>query len=544
MRIALAQVNPTIGDFAGNFRLISEAALQARERGCELVVFPEMVTTGYPPRDLLEERFFVQRNLEGLARLVGSLRGIGVLLGYVERRQPGRPGRRLHNAALLFEDGKVLARARKALLPTYDVFDEARYFEPGRRLTSVSFHGLTLGLTICEDIWGEYEFSGQSLYRQDPVERLARRGVNLLINISASPYHLGKRELRHGLISRIARRHGFPVIYVNQVGGNDELIFDGNSLAVTAEGEPAAWAADFAPDLIVFDTEAAAGERHQVSGSPEEELARALTLGVRDYARKCGFSGALVGLSGGVDSSLVAALAVRALGRENVVGVLMPSPYTSRQSIEDATALAAGLAIRTLSVPITGIFSAYLEELAPAFAGRAADTAEENIQARVRGNLLMALSNKFGHLLLSTGNKSEIAVGYCTLYGDMSGGLAVISDVPKTMVYRLARHLNREREVIPAPVLVRPPTAELRPGQTDQESLPPYEVLDPILKFYVEERLSPAEIAARGFDLGLVEEVVARVRRNEYKRWQAPPGLKVTTKAFGLGRRYPIAQAT
>jgi NAD+ synthetase len=346
------------------------------------------------------------------------------------------------------------------------------------------------------------------------------------------------------VVGRIAREHGFPVIYVNQVGGNDELIFDGNSVAVSPAGEPVAWAAAFAPDLIVYDTEAGSGDRRPVPTSEEEELLAALTLGLRDYARKCGFKSVLLGLSGGVDSSLVAALAVRALGPENVLGVLMPSPYTSRASVEDAAELAANLGLRTLSIPITGIFAAYLDALAPAFTGRAPDTTEENIQARIRGNLLMALSNKFGHLLLTTGNKSETAVGYCTLYGDMSGGLAAVSDVPKTMVYRLARYINREREVIPARVLTKAPSAELRPGQTDQESLPPYEVLDPILRLYVEERLSPAEIAAQGFDLALVEEVVARVRRNEYKRWQSPPGLKVTTKAFGLGRRYPIAQAT
>jgi NAD+ synthetase len=543
MKIALAQVNPTIGDFAGNFRLIEEAAQRAKGLGCGLVVFPELVTTGYPPRDLLEEPWFVERSLEGLSRLTRSVRGIGVVLGYVEGRNSDS-GRRLHNSAILFEDGRVLARARKLLLPTYDVFDEERYFEPGRRPTAVLYKGLRLGLTICEDIWGEWESAGRRLYRADPVERLGRQGLDLLLNVSASPYFLGKNTLRQGVMGRIAREHGFTVIYVNQVGGNDELIFDGNSVAVSPTGEPVAWAAAFAPDLIVYDTEAGSGDRRSVPASEEEELACALTLGLRDYARKCGFRSVLLGLSGGVDSSLVAALAVRALGPENVLGVLMPSPYTSRASVEDAAELAANLGLRTLSIPITGIFAAYLDALAPAFTGRAPDTTEENIQARIRGNLLMALSNKFGHLLLTTGNKSEMAVGYCTLYGDMSGGLAAVSDVPKTMVYRLARYINREREVIPARVFTKAPSAELRAGQTDQESLPPYEVLDPILRLYVEERLSPAEIAAQGFDLALVEEVVAQVRRNEYKRWQSPPGLKVTTKAFGLGRRYPIAQAT
>ncbi|MFH0810045.1 MAG: NAD+ synthase [Pseudomonadota bacterium] len=543
MKIALAQINPTIGDFSGNFRLIAEGIDQARGLGCQLVVFPEMATTGYPPRDLLEERFFVRQNLEGLKRLISSARGIGVVLGYVDTHA-GR-GRPLHNAAMLFEDGKVLARTRKMLLPTYDVFDEPRYFEPGRRPVAFTFRGLRLGLTICEDIWGEQEFSGQRLYRRDPVRRLAGRGVEVLINISASPYHLGKRAARREVLSQTARHHGFPVIYVNQVGGNDELIFDGNSLAMGADGRAVAHAADFAPDLVVFDTDTGTGDMRQVfSPSPDEELRRALVLGLRDYARKCGFSSAVLGLSGGVDSSLVASLAVSALSAANVTGVLMPSPYTSGQSIRDATALAANLGIRTLTIPITTVFSTYLDALAPAFAGRAPDTTEENIQARIRGNLLMALSNKHGHLLLSTGNKSELAVGYCTLYGDMSGGLAVISDVPKTLVYRLAHHLNDGGEVIPAPVLTRPPTAELRPGQTDQESLPPYEILDPILRLYVEERLGPAEIASQGYDLGLVEEIVARVRRNEYKRWQAAPGLKVTSKAFGYGRRYPIAQAT
>lgn len=543
MKIALAQLNFTIGDFADNFAAMAAAINQAKERGCQLVVFPELAATGYPPRDLLEERWFVEESLASLGRLIEQTRGIGVVLGYVERLN-GHQGRRLANGAMLFENGRVLARTRKILLPSYDVFDEERYFEPGRRVCAVSYRGLRLGLTICEDIWGEWEVQGRRLYRADPVERLARRGIDLLINISSSPYHLGKRRLRQELIAALCRRHGFPCLYVNQVGGNDELVFDGNSVVMAADGRPAAWAADFAPDLVVYDTATGEGERREVAGSEEEELVGALTLGLRDYARKCGFRSACLGLSGGVDSSLVAALAVRALGRENVLGVLMPSPYTSRASIEDAQLLAQGLGIETLSIPINGIFATYLDALAPAFRGLAPDATEENIQARIRGNLLMALSNKFGHLLLSTGNKSELSVGYCTLYGDMSGGLAVISDVPKTMVYRLARHVNRELAVIPERVFTKPPSAELRAGQTDQESLPPYELLDPILRLHVEERLSPAEIAAEGFDMALVEEVVARVRRNEYKRWQAPPGLKVTSKAFGLGRRYPIAQAT
>jgi len=543
MKVALAQINPTIGDFAGNFRLITEAIDQAKAAGCDLAVFPELATTGYPPRDLLEERWFVQQNLDGLKRLIDSTRGIAVALGYVERRRVRHHGRRLHNGLILFEDGRILARARKMLLPTYDVFDEARYFEPGRRVTLAEVRGVKVGLTICEDVWGQDETYGR-LYHTDPVERLARQGIELLVNVSASPYSLGKRERRHAILGHVARRHGFPIVYVNQVGGNDELIFDGNSVAIGANGQPAAWAAAFAPDLVVFDTNSGAGDRSATPGSEEEDLTRALTLGLRDYARKCGFRTACLGLSGGVDSSLVAALAARALGPENVLGVLMPSPYTSAASIEDATALAKALGIRTRTIPITPIFVAYLGSLAPAFEGRAPDTTEENIQARVRGNLLMALSNKFGHLLLTTGNKSELAVGYCTLYGDMSGGLAVISDVPKTMVYRLARHLNAEGGIIPERVFTKPPSAELRVGQVDSESLPPYDLLDPILKLYVEERLSPAEIAAEGFERALVDEVVARVRRNEYKRWQSPPGLKVTTKAFGLGRRYPIAQAT
>jgi NAD+ synthetase len=550
MKIALAQLNPTIGDFEGNFALIREAAEKARALGCDLVVLPELVTTGYPPRDLLTEPFFVQQNLDGLKGLIRQVRGIGVLLGYVERRLSG-PGKGLFNAAMLFEDGRVLARARKQLLPTYDVFDEERHFEPGRRVSAVNYKGRRLGLTICEDIWGQDEFFGR-LYHTDPVARLTRAGVDMLINLSASPYHVGKRQYRHDLIGQVARAHNLPVVYVNQVGGNDELIFDGNSVVVGADGSPVAWAAGFKPDLIVYDTETGLGDQRAVAESPQEEmteemteeLTEALTLGLRDYARKCGFRSALVGLSGGVDSSLVAVLAVRALGRHNVLGVLMPSPYTSERSIEDATALAKNLGIKTLTIPITGLFEGYLAALEPVFKGLPADATEENIQARVRGNLLMALSNKFGHLLLTTGNKSEVAVGYCTLYGDMSGGLAVVSDVPKTMVYPLARHANRQGEVIPQSVLTRAPSAELRPNQTDQDSLPPYDVLDPILRLYIEERLSPAEIAARGFDLDLVEGVVSRVRRNEYKRWQAPPGLKVTTKAFGRGRRYPIAWKT
>jgi NAD+ synthase (glutamine-hydrolysing) len=541
MKIALAQFNPTIGDFSGNAAHILELAALAKQRGAELAVFTELCLCGYPPQDLLERPAFVERNRDELHKLAKSL-PLPAIVGYAGAVKNGR-GKSVANSAALLRDGRVVFEQSKMLLPTYDVFDESRYFQPAEQQSTFALGAETLGITICEDAWNDVGFWPKQLYERDPITEIVAKGSSVIINISASPYTLDKRALRFDMLRSTAVRHRRPVVYVNQFGGNDSLVFDGASLAITADGRVAAQALAFEQDLVLFDTVTGQGEMH---AQPSEEIAYAylaLVTGARDYVHKCGFGKVLIGLSGGIDSAVVAAIAVDALGAENVLGVSMPGPFSSEGSKTDAQAVAKQLGVKCLTLPITDVFDAYREALAPAFGDRAADVTEENLQARVRGNYLMALSNKFGSMVLSTGNKSELAVGYCTLYGDMAGGLAVISDVPKQMVYELARWINRKREVIPQATIDKPPSAELRANQKDEDSLPPYSVLDCVLKAYIEDLLGPQEIAKKyGFELKLVREIAQLVDRNEYKRKQAAPGLKLTSRAFGFGRPFPIAQ--
>jgi len=540
MTIALAQLNTTVGDIAGNERLILEAYRRGTESRAGLVVTPELSLTGYPPRDLLLRASFIRANLAALDRLAAAVGEVGLIVGFVGEN-PARPGRPLTNAAALLHRGRVVAIRTKTLLPTYDVFDEDRYFEPASENAVIHWEGRRLGLTICEDIWNDDEFGVHRRYRPDPAAALVASGAEILINLSASPWQLGKERRRCDLLRSLARRHQVPVVYCNLVGGNDELVFDGRSLAFNAEGGCIAEAAHFAPDFLVVDTESA-GDRPLRAVADEAVLHDALVLGTRDYVRKCGFNSVVMGLSGGIDSALVAALAVDALGAENVRGLALPTEFSSAGSIDDARALAMNLGIRFDVVPIQGSFEALKRQIRPLFEGRPEDTTEENLQARLRGVTLMAMSNKFGSLLLTTGNKSELAVGYCTLYGDMCGGLAVISDLPKTWVYRVSRWMNRDREVIPDASITKAPSAELRPNQTDQDSLPPYDTLDAILEAYVVEDRSAAEIIAAGFSEADVRRVLRLIDLSEYKRRQAAPGLKVTSRAFGVGRRQPVAQ--
>jgi NAD+ synthetase len=547
MKFALAQLNSTIGDIAGNTRCILDAYRRAADLGADVVVTPELSLIGYPPKDLLLKPRFVADNLaalEGLAREVGRT---ALLVGFVDRTTAPR-GLPLRNAVALVADGRVVARKHKALLPTYDVFDEMRYFEPGDPSQVVTLAGMGLGLSICEDIWTQ-DAAGPTarFYHGNPIADLVAAGADVLVNMSASPFVMGKFAQRAALVRSQAVKYRRPVVYVNQVGGNDDLVFDGASFAMDAAGRPVAQLRAFEEDLAVVDLPASGGPAAAPAAelpSDIEALRLALVLGIRDYMGKCGFRDAVLGLSGGIDSSLVACLAVQAVGREHVVGVAMPSRFSSTHSLEDARAVAENLGIRFLVIPIDKPHRAFEEALAEAFAGRPPDIAEENVQARVRGTILMALSNKFGYLVLSTGNKSEVGVGYCTLYGDMAGGLAAISDVPKTLVYELSRHLNARagRPVIPERVFTKAPSAELRPDQTDQDSLPPYDVLDGILDLYVRQERSLDEIVAAGFAPDMVAQVVRLVDHNEYKRQQAAPGLKVTSRAFGFGRRMPIAQ--
>ena len=547
MKIALIQHNPVIGDFGRNLAAISGWLEQARRQGCQLAVLPELAVSGYPPQDLLERPAFLDDHDRAFARLVTETRGIAVLCGHITRHT-GPSGKPLHNSASLFSDGQLLFTTEKQLLPTYDVFDESRYFEPGKQSRSVTFAGMRLGVTICEDIWNDDQIFSRPLYPIDPVGGLMAGPAgppDLLLNLSASPFHIGKETLRQRIFTNICQRHHVPLIYVNQVGGQDSLVFDGGSRCLDRRGNTVAQAHRFKEDLVVVDTGAWQGEIREITPADDPEAAEAweaLVLGCRDYVSKCGFSRVVLGLSGGVDSALTATIAATALGRDKVLGVALPSPYSSAESIEDARQLAQNLSIDFTLLPITPIFEQFLDTLAPLFAGAAADVTEQNIQARIRGNLLMALANKQGRLLLSTGNKSENAVGYCTLYGDMSGGLAVISDVPKQLVYAICRHINRDGEIIPSRTIDKPPSAELAPDQRDEDDLPPYPVLDQILTAYLEENRSVAEIVARGFDRAVVEDVVRRIRINEYKRKQAAMGIKITTKAFGHGRRYPTAQ--
>jgi NAD+ synthase (glutamine-hydrolysing) len=551
LRIAIAQLDYTIGAFDQNLEAMAVAAEKARRQAVELVVFTELATTGYPPGDLLERREFVDRNLAQLDRVAHlSDDDLGILVGFVDRNETGT-GKNLHNAVALCHAGRVVDRYRKCLLPTYDVFDEARYFEPGTDIRTLEFKGVRIGASICEDVWADPDFDGRSLYHRDPVLELIHRGAQLLVNLSASPFELGKAGERRELVRRYAEDSGRFFVYANQVGGNDELVFDGHSMVIDGRGRVVARAHDFDQDLLVYEVPVAAfegrgvegpeGDKRSVAETRQAEALAALELGLRDYVAKCGFEKVLLGLSGGIDSALTAAIAARALGPDRVLGIAMPTRYSSEGSVADAEALAANLGIDFQTVPIDDIFQSYLDTLAPVFDGFGEDVTEENIQARVRAGILMAMANKYGRLLLATGNKSEVAVGYCTLYGDMAGGLAVISDVPKTLVYGLARFLNADREIIPQSTLTKAPSAELRPDQKDQDSLPPYDVLDHIVKAWVEEHRSVEQIIAEGLDPDAVRKVVDLITGSEYKRRQAAPGIKITTKAFGLGRRYPIA---
>ncbi len=545
MRIALGQINSTVGDLEGNTTLMLEYARRAAEGGARLVVFPELSLNGYPPRDLVEKTSFLERTEEQLQRLAEETAGLGlaVICGYVGRSNAAT-GKRATNSAAVLEGGRIVFRQSKALLPTYDVFDEARYFVPAERQSVFELDGLKIALTICEDAWNDKQYWYRQLYSRDPVEELARSGARLLVTINASPYNMHKRELRREMFAVTARHRSMPVVYVNQVGGNDQLVFDGSSFAMAPDGRVIAGAASFAEDLVFADLGSCSGDCHESVPDETEAVYEALVVGTRDYIRKCGFRRVLLGLSGGIDSSLTAVIAADAVGPENVTGVAMPGPFSSDHSVADARALAEALGIRFEMVPITPVYKTYLEILASPFQGWPLDVTEENLQARIRGAVLMAFSNKWNALVLTTGNKSEIAVGYCTLYGDMVGGLAVIADVPKTLVYELSRIGNRRHNgAIPENVFIKPPSAELRPDQKDSDTLPEYDVLDRVLKAYVEEYKAPAAIAEEtGVPLALVKDVINKVDRAEYKRQQAAPGLKVTTKAFGMGRRFPIAQ--
>ena len=568
MRIALAQLNTTVGDIAGNEAKILAAYQRAAAAGMDLVLCPELALTGYPPRDLVLRRSLVRQNLAALDRLAAATGRTGLLVGYVGDNTE-RPGRDVTNAAALLQNGKIITTRTKTLLPTYDVFDEDRYFEAAETNAPLEFNGRRIGITICEDIWNDEDFWPVRRYEHNPPAELAEAGAEIILNISASPWHLGKDNTRRSMLQSLAKKTRCPVVFCNQVGGNDELVFDGGSMVYSPTGQLIACGKHFEEDLVVVDlneelltrpsvfAKATADKSGTLSPSDgeragvrddfslpcdEELLFKALTLGLRDYLHKCGFKSAVLGLSGGIDSALVAVLAAAALGKENVRGISLPSQYSSQGSLDDARVLAANLGIQYDVVPIQPPFLAVKEQLQGVFAGLREDTTEENIQARLRGVILMAMSNKLGSLLLTTGNKSELAVGYCTLYGDMCGGLAVISDVPKMMVYRLARWINREREIIPSDTITKPPSAELRPNQTDQDSLPPYDVLDAILDSYVVDGKSPADIIKAGFAEADVKRVVKLIDGAEYKRRQAAPGLKVTSKAFGVGRRIPVAQ--
>ena len=541
MKIAAAQVNPTVGDIPGNVQKILQGIGRAKELGAQLVVFPELCLTGYPPRDLLERPWFIDQNIDALGELASKVKDISVLVGFVEKNLSAE-GKSLYNAAALLENGEIAYVTFKSLLPTYDVFDEARYFEPAAGTAPLKIGNQKIALTICEDIWTD-EMCGPRKYPKDPLQEMAKKKFQLIINMCASPWSLGKDVQRENLMKAQARQYNVPVICVNQVGGNDELIFDGNSLAVDPQGNILAHAKPFEEDLILIDLDYGAGDQRGLSLGEPEAAFRALVLGTRDYAHKCGFKKAVVGLSGGVDSAVVAAAAAEALGHDNVLAVSMPSMYTSDASKKDAQALARNLAVDFKEISIQPLFDKYMDEFQNLFVGMPADKTEQNIQARIRGSLLMAISNKQGHLLLSTGNKSEIAVGYTTLYGDMAGGLAVLSDVPKTLVYRIAKEaVNKDREVIPQSIIARPPSAELKHNQKDADDLPDYETIDAVLKGYIEDGKSPEELTAGGMPKEAVDRVVGLIEKSEYKRRQSPVGLRVTTKAFGTGRRFPIAR--
>jgi NAD+ synthase/NAD+ synthase (glutamine-hydrolysing) len=546
MKIALLQINPTVGDLSGNARLISEGVAAAQGAGAQLAVTPELALAGYLPRDLLLSPGFVSRCWQAASSLAAALAGGPAVLVGLPEPNTSDEGRPLFNTAVLLRDGRVDQRFRKGLLPTYDVFDEDRYFEPFRGPQVLTLDGRRLGISICEDVWNDRDFWKRRRYHFDPVQELVDAGVDAIVNLSASPFAVGKPRLREEMLSRMAAKHRRPVLYVNQVGGDDDLVFDGRSLAFNGAGAATTRGRSFASDVVIVDLDRSTPLESDRERAAEADIWDALVLGTKDYVRKCGFSSVLLGLSGGIDSALTAAIAAEAVGPDQVLGVLMPSPYSSKGSIDDSLELARRLGIATLTLPIEQAMKAMDLTLEAAFRGTARDVTEENIQARLRGNLLMALSNKRGSMLLTTGNKSELAVGYCTLYGDMSGGLAVIADVPKTMVYRVASWLNASRKhtVIPENILTKAPSAELRPNQTDQDSLPPYDVLDDILQRYIEYHEPADTIIAAGFDAATVHRVLRLVGRAEFKRKQAAPGLKVTDRAFGTGWRMPIAART
>ncbi len=540
MKIALVQMNTTIGDIQGNCAAVQQSMARAQTMGADIAVFPELCLTGYPPRDLLGLQGFVEANVRALEEIARRAVGIAAIVGFVDRN-PDPAGKELYNAAAFVCAGSIGKVVHKTLLPSYDVFDEDRYFERARAAPLVEFQGRTLGISICEDAWNDPDFWSKRLYRTDPISNQVDAGANLLINISASPFEMYKPEVRYRMLLGHVQKHGVPLLYVNLVGGNDDLLFDGNSLAFGKSGNLMAQGKSCSEDLILVDPESGGNLAYR-EAAPMQNLFEALVMGTHDYAGKCGFKSAVLGLSGGIDSAVTACIAASALGPENVLGVSMPSTYSARISHDDAQRLAHNLGIGFRVIPIQALFQAYRSVLASVFTGLPEDTTEENLQARIRGTLLMALSNKFGYLVLSTGNKSELGVGYCTLYGDMAGGLAVISDVPKTEVYRLAAYINRSDEIIPASTLQRAPSAELRPDQTDQDSLPEYDCLDAILHLIVEEQLSIDTAVARGYPRATVEEVARMIARSEYKRQQAAPGLKVRARAFGSGRRMPIAK--
>ncbi|NCS75733.1 MAG: NAD+ synthase [Microcystis aeruginosa K13-07] len=548
MRIAIAQLNPIVGDIEGNAERILEAAQTAFNRGAELLLTPELSLCGYPPRDLLLNLGFVEKMSRQLQLLSQELpEKLAVLVGFVEKNTSAtvRGEKPLFNSIALVKSQEIKQIFTKRLLPTYDVFDEDRYFASGKesQYFQLTENNVKIGVTICEDVWNDEQFWGQRQYAVNPIADLANLGVDLIVNLSASPYSVGKQKLRESLLSHSATRYNLPIVYVNQVGGNDDLIFDGDSVAFNRQGEVIYRAQAFTSslELIEFNQDLLPAVIHPLPIDEDEEIYRALVLGVRDYVQKCGFKRVIFGLSGGIDSSLVAAIATDALGKENVLAVMMPSPYSSDHSISDAVALVNNLGIKSEKLAIKEIMTAYDQLLERLFAGTDFGIAEENLQSRIRGNLLMALSNKFGHLLLSTGNKSEMAVGYCTLYGDMNGGLAVIADVPKTRVYSLCRWLNRHGEIIPLNVINKAPSAELKPNQKDQDSLPPYEILDAILALLIDRHQSAEQIIAAGFEPEIVQKVIKLVKNAEFKRKQAPPGLKISDRAFGTGWRMPIA---
>ncbi len=544
MKIGLLQLNPTIGDFTANREKLVSAYAEAVARGAEFILAPELFLCGYPPRDLLLRDDFIEANLAALEETAKQTGNVPLCVGFVEKNSE-RPGRALKNSAAVLQNGKIVWRMTKSLLPTYDVFDEDRYFEPAKKVEPFVFNGKKIGLTICEDIWNDEDFWPERLYWRDPVRELIAQGAEIILNISASPWCDGKEKTRLEMLRRVARDEKIPLAQVNAVGANDELIFDGHSVALDARGEILALGKGFAEDILVVDLRQS-GKRKAESGNefpPREELLfSALSLGVRDYVRKCGFKSVVIGLSGGIDSALVAAIATDALGAENVFGVAMPARYSSSGSLTDAAALAKNLGLRYEVLPVEPVFNSVEKQLENVFAGTKPNEAEENIQSRLRGVTLMALSNKFGALVLTTGNKSEMAVGYCTLYGDMNGALAPIADVSKTDVYKIARWVNREKNIIPTETISKPPSAELRLNQKDQDSLPEYDVLDAILDFFIVKNLSATEIVAHGFDARVVNDIVNKVNFSEFKRRQAAPGLKVSMLAFGMGRRIPVAQ--